>query len=84
MSGEDPGDPRARLAAQQAALVAALLDAGPVPDGFDADAVARTGRALAHKRQKDAARHAARPEAPSADRRPGWLRRLLERTPSGR
>jgi hypothetical protein len=47
---------RARLAAEQAALVRALVDGGPVPGGFDPGRVAATSAALARKRAREVAR----------------------------
>ncbi len=44
------------LAAQQAALVRALVAGGPVPEGFDAAALATTARALLRKRAQEVAR----------------------------
>ncbi|MFE9579366.1 hypothetical protein ACFYO1_23475 [Nocardia sp. NPDC006044] len=44
------------LAERQAALVRALVAGSPVPDGFDADAVAAAARALLHKRAGEVAR----------------------------
>lgn len=49
-------DARERLAAQQAALVSALVAGGPVPEGFDPQRVRATSQALARKR----ARHVAK------------------------
>ncbi|MCD2192658.1 hypothetical protein LQ327_04545 [Actinomycetospora endophytica] len=43
-------DARADLAARQAALLAALVGAGPVPDGFDAGQVRAEAGALRAKR----------------------------------
>jgi len=51
-----PPDPRERLAAEQAALVRALVAAGPVPDGFDPGRVRATSAALARKRAREVAR----------------------------
>jgi hypothetical protein len=45
------------LAAQQAALVRALVAGGPCPDGFDADRVRRAGDALLRKRARGVAGH---------------------------
>ena len=45
-----------RLAAEQAALVRALVDGGPVPGGFDPDRVRATSAALAGKRAREVAR----------------------------
>ena len=47
---------RERLAAEQAALVRALVAGGPVPGGFDPDRVRATSTALAHKRACEIAR----------------------------
>jgi hypothetical protein len=47
---------RARLAAEQAALVRALVDGGPVPGGFDPERVRATSAALARKRAREVAR----------------------------
>ena len=47
---------RERLAAEQAALVRALVDGGPVPGGFDPDRVRATSAALAGKRAREVAR----------------------------
>jgi hypothetical protein len=47
---------RERLAADQAALVRALVGGGPVPGGFDPDRVRATSAALARKRACEAAR----------------------------
>lgn len=44
------GEPHAELAARQAALVAALVNGGPVPEGFDRDRVAAARKALLRKR----------------------------------
>ena len=52
-----PGaDPAARLAVAQAALVAALVAGGPLPDGFDAGRVDAARRALLRKRAGEVAR----------------------------
>jgi hypothetical protein len=45
-----------RLAAEQAALVRALVAGGPVPDGFDPGRVRATAAALAGKRAREVAR----------------------------
>jgi hypothetical protein len=47
---------RERLAAEQAALVRALVDGGPVPAGFDQERVRATAAALARKRAREVAR----------------------------
>ena len=47
---------RERLAAEQAALVRALVGGGPVPGGFDPDRVGATSTALARKRAREIAR----------------------------
>jgi hypothetical protein len=47
---------RERLAADQAALVRALVGGGPLPGGFDPDRVRATSAALARKRAREAAR----------------------------
>jgi hypothetical protein len=47
---------RERLAAEQAALVRALVAGDPVPGGFDPGRVAATSAALARKRGRDVAR----------------------------
>jgi hypothetical protein len=47
---------RQRLGAEQAALVRALIDGGPVPGGFDPDRVRATSAALARKRAREVAR----------------------------
>jgi hypothetical protein len=47
---------RERLAAEQAALVRALVDGGPVPGGFDPERVRATAAALARKRAREVAR----------------------------
>src|SRR5215217_3750391 len=47
---------RERLAAEQAALVRALVDGGPVPGGFDPERVRATSAALARKRAREVAR----------------------------
>jgi hypothetical protein len=44
---------RERLAAEQAALVRALVGGGPVPGGFDPGRVAATSAALARKRARE-------------------------------
>ncbi|HYN17257.1 MAG TPA: hypothetical protein VEY96_04110 [Actinomycetes bacterium] len=54
MSGAPEG--RERLAAEQAALVRALVDGGPVPGGFDPGRVRATSAALARKRAREVAR----------------------------
>ena len=46
---------RERLAAEQAALVRALVDGGPVPGGFDPARVRATSAALAAKRAREVA-----------------------------
>jgi hypothetical protein len=48
--------PRERLAAEQAALVRALVGGGPVPGGFDPGRVAATSAAVARKRAREVAR----------------------------
>ncbi|PXX65493.1 hypothetical protein DFR70_104557 [Nocardia tenerifensis] len=45
-----------RLSERQAALVAALVAGGPLPDGFEAGAVAAAARALLRKRADEVAR----------------------------
>jgi hypothetical protein len=45
-----------RLAAEQAALVRALVAGEPVPEGFDPDRVRATAAALARKRAREVAR----------------------------
>jgi hypothetical protein len=47
---------RERLAAQQAALVRALVDGGPPPVGFDPARLRATAAALARKRAREVAR----------------------------
>jgi hypothetical protein len=47
---------RERLAAEQAALVRALVGGGPVPGGFDPERVRATSAALARKRAREVAR----------------------------
>jgi hypothetical protein len=47
---------RQRLATEQAALVRALVDGGPVPGGFDPGRVRATSAALARKRAREVAR----------------------------
>ena len=47
---------RERLAAEQAALVRALVGGGPAPGGFDPGRVAATSAALARKRAREVAR----------------------------
>ena len=47
---------RERLAAEQAALVRALVGGGPVPGGFDPGRVRATAAALARKRAREVAR----------------------------
>jgi hypothetical protein len=47
---------RERLADEQAALVRALVDGGPVPAGFDRDRVRATAAVLARKRAREVAR----------------------------
>ena len=47
---------RQRLGAEQAALVRALVDGGPVPRGFDPGRVRATSAALARKRAREVAR----------------------------
>jgi hypothetical protein len=47
---------RERLAAEQAALVRALVGGGPVPGGFDPGRVRATSAALARKRAREVAR----------------------------
>jgi hypothetical protein len=51
-----PRPRRERLAAEQAALVRALVGGGPVPSGFDPDRVRATSAALARKRAREVAR----------------------------
>jgi hypothetical protein len=53
--GGAPGN-RERLAAEQAALVRALVGGGPVPRGFDPERVRATSTALARKRAREVAR----------------------------
>jgi hypothetical protein len=47
---------RVRLAAEQAALVRALVGGGPVPGGFDPERVRATSAALGRKRAREVAR----------------------------
>ncbi|WP_232425344.1 hypothetical protein [Pseudofrankia inefficax] len=56
MAEADPSGARERLAAGQAALLAALVDGGPDPAGFDQGALDATRRALLDKRRGDVAR----------------------------
>ena len=51
-----PRPRRERLAAEQAALVRALVGGGPVPGGFDPGRVRATSAALARKRAREVAR----------------------------
>ncbi|MYS22377.1 hypothetical protein GA0115240_140658, partial [Streptomyces sp. DvalAA-14] len=51
------GEPRAALAAAQAALLAALVGAGEIPPGFDADRIRVQSRALLEKRARAARAH---------------------------
>ena len=67
---------RAALAEAQESFVKALLGQGPAPDGFDIDKLTHAGASLAHKRQRDAAKRAVRPEVPTR-RRPRWWSRLI-------
>jgi hypothetical protein len=55
VSGQAPAE-RARLAAEQAALVRALVGGGPVPAGFDPERVRATAAALGRKRAGEVAR----------------------------
>jgi hypothetical protein len=55
MSDQAPPN-RARLAAEQAALVQALVGGGPVPGGFDPERVRATSAALGRKRAREVAR----------------------------
>lgn len=57
------------LRERQEALVRALVDGGPVPDGFDPDEVAAAGAVCRHKRDA----HAGHAEA--GHRRRRWPRR---------
>jgi hypothetical protein len=50
------GADRARLAAEQVALVRALVGGGPVPAGFDPERVRATSAALGRKRAREVAR----------------------------
>ncbi|ART73368.1 hypothetical protein BTO20_02535 [Mycobacterium dioxanotrophicus] len=59
------------LAQRQEALVRALVAGGPVPPGFDPQAVAAAGEVCRHKRDA---------HARSASRRPGWWSRLRRRS----
>jgi hypothetical protein len=59
VSGQAPAGraaDRARLAAEQAALVRALVGGGPVPGGFDPERVRATSVALGRKRAREVAR----------------------------
>lgn len=55
------------LAQRQEALVRALVAGGPVPQGFDPQAVAAAGEVCRHKRDAHAG---------SVSRRSGWWARL--------
>lgn len=57
------------LRERQEALVRALVDGGPVPEGFDPDEVAAAGAVCRHKRDAHAG------GAGTAHRRRGWPRR---------
>ncbi|MCV7191638.1 hypothetical protein [Mycolicibacterium brumae] len=46
---------RNTLAQRQEALVRALVDGGPVPDGFDPAAIAAAGQVCRHKRDAHSA-----------------------------
>lgn len=50
-----PAD-RERLAREQEALVRSLVLGGPIPEGFDAEKVARAARSLVGKRRREVAR----------------------------
>jgi hypothetical protein len=65
----EPGAGRERLAAEQAALVRALVAGAPPPGGFDADRVGATATALLAKRAGEVAK--AWP-ALAASYGPGW------------
>ncbi|MFF0490194.1 hypothetical protein ACFYTQ_14340 [Nocardia sp. NPDC004068] len=54
-AGNTDGPGTEPLADQQAALVRALVAGGPIPAGFDADAVTATAHALLHKRAREIA-----------------------------
>lgn len=56
------------LRERQEALVRALVDGGPVPDGFDPDEVAAAGAVCRHKRDAHAG------HAETAHRRRWWRR----------
>jgi hypothetical protein len=65
---------RQRLAAEQAALVRALVAGGPAPGGFDPERVRATSAALARKRGREVAR--ARPGL-AAELGPEFTERFL-------
>lgn len=64
---------RARLTAQQDAIVRALISDGPIPDGFDPQAIERARRLLADKRAWVAAQRASRPQPAPTPRWRRWL-----------
>lgn len=55
-TAEATPDARARLAARQAELVAALVDGAPAPEGFDEARLRHVAESLASKRSRSAAR----------------------------
>ncbi|WP_202638042.1 DUF692 domain-containing protein [Bailinhaonella thermotolerans] len=55
-AGPEGGSARDRLAAAQAAVVAHLVAAGPLPEGFDPDRMRVQARSLVAKRRDDVAR----------------------------
>src|SRR5690606_16943840 len=76
-----PAESRARIAAEQEALLAALLDAGPIPAHFDPTGLSAATRALEAKR-----RRADRHRPPSRPARASWwqaLRRWLAKSRGG-
>jgi hypothetical protein len=82
---------RAELAGRQAALLAALVDGGPVPAGFDAGRVRAEAEALAAKRVRVLGRivagmcdAAGEPVPPGLDARlRDWVRAHPRRTGTG-
>ena len=69
---------RQELADRQRAIVAALLEKGPIPPGFDGDAMACASRSLASKRWKDE-RKREQQQVRQRARPARWFRRLFRR-----
>lgn len=68
-------DERARLSERQAAIVRALLEGTPIPDGFDVGVIERARALLAQKREWVERRRSARVPRAFRSKLAAWLAR---------